>query len=240
MIRMVVLLLASVLLARPGSWAGAWQDAPTPQPLETPVEPASQQPEPQGTLATPATISSPVPGQVLQGNVLIAGSINVPGFQSAEMFFGYANDSTDTWFLIQSNGQPVPNGALAQWDTTTISDGVYTLKLVVIAQDGSQTTTTVPDLRVRNYTPVETDISTPVMAATAALDLAVALPATPTPSTTLTQTPAPLSTYALSPNPAGFSTLDISKGLLAGVLSVGAAFGIIGLYASLRKALRRD
>jgi hypothetical protein len=228
MIRMVVLLLASVLLARPGSWAGAWQDAPTPQPLETPVEPASQQPEPQGTLATPATISSPVPGQVLQGNVLIAGSINVPGFQSAEMFFGYANDSTDTWFLIQSNGQPVPNGALAQWDTTTISDGVYTLKLVVIAQDGSQTTTTVPDLRVRNYTPVETDFSTPVTAATAA------------PSTKLTQTPAPLSTYALPPNPAGFSTLDISKGLLAGVLSVGAAFGMIGLYASLRKALRRD
>jgi hypothetical protein len=235
MIRLLVLFLVAVLLIQPGTQAGAWQDAPTPQPLETQGEPATQQPGTQGTAFSPATISSPAPGQTLQGTVLIAGNIDVPSFQSAELFFGYANDSTDTWFPIQSSSQPAADGALAQWDTTTISDGVYTLKFVVIVQDGSQTITTVPGLRVRNYTPVETEPPSPVPAsATAALEQAATLPAAPT------QTPVPLSTSGLPPNPAELSTLDISKGLIAGVLSVGAVFGIIGLYAGLRKAARRE
>jgi hypothetical protein len=83
-------------------------------------------------------------------------------------------------------------------------------------------------------------VSPVTISSTAALEQAATLPAALAPTATLTQTPAPLSTSSLPHNPAELSTLDISIGLIAGVLSVGAIFGIIGLYAGLRRAVRRD
>ncbi len=179
-------------------------------------------------VAAPAGISitSPQPGEALQGVVNIGGNTAVEGFQSAEISFAYSNNPTDTWFLIQSSAAPVAaGGVLAAWDTTTLTDGSYTLRLRVTLQDGSQLTADVPGLRVRNYTPVET--STPS---------ATPLPATPggqatrSPVATVqAATPTPL-----PPNPVEITSEEIVGSLAKGILAVLGMFLAGGLYALAR------
>jgi hypothetical protein len=154
--------------------------------------------------------------------VTITGSSNVAGFASAEVSFAYANDPTGTWFLITSSGQPVAQGTLAVWDTMTITDGLYTLRLRVKLGNGSYVDAIVPDLRVRNYTQVET--STPT---------AAPLQATPVTNATATATPYPTPTF-LPPNPAGLSPSSIYASLGYGALIVAALFLLFGLYTRLR------
>lgn len=105
-------------------------------------------------------ISSPLPGQALQGSVSIQGETNVQGFTHGELSFAYTNDTTDTWFLIQSMDAP-GRGELFRWDTTAITDGNYKLRLVVTLKDGRQSTVIISGLRVRNYSPIETDTPAP-------------------------------------------------------------------------------
>ena len=79
------------------------------------------------------------------------------GFQSAELDFGYLNDPTQTWFLITLSSEPLSGGKITEWDTTTITDGNYTLRLVVTQQDGNQVVATSEGIRVRNYSMIETE-----------------------------------------------------------------------------------
>ena len=79
----------------------------------------------------------PKQGDVLQGVVTIRGSSNETGFLSAEVDFAYAGDTTGTWFLIATGSQPVDSNILASWDTTTITDGNYNLRLRVTLTDGT-------------------------------------------------------------------------------------------------------
>lgn len=101
-------------------------------------------------------ITSPGPGDALQGVVTITGTSRVTDFASCEISFRFANDPTDTWYLIQQSRDSVKDGALAAWDTTTIADGEYRLRIMVILSDGQEVETIVDGLRVRNYTPIET------------------------------------------------------------------------------------
>ena len=82
-------------------------------------------------------------------------------FQSVELTFAYANNPTKTWFLIYQGITPVMNGPLAAWDTSMITDGDYDLRMVITFLDGSQQTVEAAGVRVRNYSPVETDTPTP-------------------------------------------------------------------------------
>jgi len=76
-------------------------------------------------------IQSPVTGQALQGTIPILGDLAASGFSSAELLFSYADNPTGTWFLIQIFTEVPEDGPLVQLDTTTISDGSYTLLLVI-------------------------------------------------------------------------------------------------------------
>jgi len=98
---------------------------------------------------------TPTDGQVLQGNVEVKGSIPSEGFVSATLAYAYADSDSETWFLISTISQPVNNDVLAIWDTSTISDGDYQLKLTVTRQNGQVQDVIVKKLLVRNYTPVE-------------------------------------------------------------------------------------
>jgi hypothetical protein len=169
------------------------------------------------------SILSPQAGGVLQGQVTITGNNNITGFVSAEISFGYTHDPTDTWFLIASSSQPVTQGTLAVWDTTTITDGLYALRLRVRLGDGSYVDAIVPDLRVRNYTPVETNTPT-----------AVLLESTPVPNATATATPYPTPT-ALPPNPAALTPINVYTSFGYGVAGVLLFFLIIGVYAWARR-----
>ena len=99
-----------------------------------------------------AELTSPQPGQVVSGLVTLSGTADHPAFNRYEVSFAYVEDTTDTWFSI---GEPVNtrviDGRLALWDTSTITDGDYSLRLGVWLQDGRSLEAVVPGVRVRNY-----------------------------------------------------------------------------------------
>src|SRR5215211_4040440 len=89
-------------------------------------------------------IRSPAPNDILRGPVNIIGSTNLPDFISAQLDFSYVSSPADTWFPIQALSQPVFDSPLYTWDTTTITDGDYILRLRVFVADGSVQEVRVP------------------------------------------------------------------------------------------------
>ncbi|RPI31214.1 MAG: hypothetical protein EHM70_12000, partial [Chloroflexota bacterium] len=159
-------------------------------------------------------ILSPLSGQALRGSVPVIGNTLVEGFQSAELSFAYDGDATHTWFWIADLAEPVADARLADWDTSTLTDGNYALRLMVTRLDGSHFSATMTGLRVRNYTPIETETLTPSLTSVPGI--------TPVPTATLTPIPTLtpiLPTPTLLPaNPAQVSPRDIQESLLRGVL----------------------
>jgi len=166
---------------------------------------------------------SPQPGDVLQGLVTILGSSNETGFLSSEVDFTYTGDTTGTWFLVVTGSQPIDSNTLATWDTTTITDGNYDLRLRVYLTDGTHLDAIIPNLRVRNYTPVETPTPAPT-----------AIQPTLTPTETLTPTPFPTPTD-LPANPAVLTQKDISTSLAYGGMGTVIFIIILGIYFWLRR-----
>lgn len=177
-------------------------------------------------------ITSPQSGRIVQGVVVISGSITVLGFSSYELSFSYNNDPTDTWFTLQTSSLPVVDGELGIWDTTVLTDGDYSLRLRVFLLDSSFQDITVTDLSVRNYTAVPTATMTPTATTVAQFvvptaQLVAPAPATATPSRS-TPTPFP-------PNPAGLQTPSIASALTRGALLAFLLFLGFGILLRLRR-----
>lgn len=191
---------------------------------------------PTGSAIPPASVEllSPEPGQAVQGTLSILGHTAVEGFASAELAFAYTENPTDTWFLINITSTPISHGVLAEWDTTTISDGRYSLRLVVNLVDGAQVVQSISGLRVRNYTPIETD--TPMPTDTPAPGEPPTATATPEP----TATPLPPTPTPPPPNPAAIAPVEILSSLTTGVLIVFGLFGFGILIGWLRSFRRRS
>ena len=187
--------------------------------------------------ALPVFIISPANVQAVQGMVSVIGTTQTPGFKSAELSFGYQDDPTHTWFLIVESAETASAGVIAEWDTTTLTDGVYQLRLIVNLEDGGQYLVKVKGIRVRNYTPIETDTPLPNVP-TSTLSPGQMPPATPTP--TRTASPIAPTLTPLPPNPAVITPDDIRANLLNGVVLAVLIFAVIGLYGLLRKRLRED
>ncbi len=177
-----------------------------------------------------AVVTSPKPGEALQGKISISGTVQAEGFQSYEVSFSYQRDTTNTWFLIDQGKEVVTAGPLASWDTTTISDGTYRLRLTVFLKDGKAVQTMVTGLRVRNYTTVETATPAPVNASGTEI-VATPLPADYKPNF---QTPTPLGF-----NPAQVTKQDLNNSLMYGGLAALGLFVILGLYLGVRSLFRR-
>jgi len=174
-------------------------------------------------------VASPKPGQALQGVVTITGSTNIANFQSAEVSFRYDRQDNSSWFLLQQSSQPVDNGSLATWDTTTIADDTYRLRVVVTLQDGSTLETEVPGLRVRNYTAIETNTPSPTNEATQS---------GPVSANNTTQTVLPTPTD-LPANPAQVSPANLATSAVQGSLFTAIIFMCIGGYLLVRSFTRR-
>jgi len=188
---------------------------------------ATASPTPSPTPKPGAMILSPMPGQALQGLVPINGITAQEGFRAAELEFAYTYDLTHTWFLINESDKPVAGGLLAQWDTTTLTDEIYDLRLTVFLNDGRRDSMTVSGLRVRNYTPIETDTPTPITPTSTPVPGDTPVPTiTPTP----TVTPIPPTFTPFPPNPAQLSTQDIATNLGKGALAVVGMFALMGIY----------
>lgn len=175
-------------------------------------------------------ITSPSTGQVLQGNVNIAGTISADNFSSAELLYAYSQNENSTWFPITMISQPVSNGILGIWDTSTISDGDYKIKLAVKTNDGNEKEVVIDKMLVRNYTPVE---STPTPKATVVplSDLsATAIPTQTATPTTIAATPFPANPGALTTNQIDTS---LKNGLIVGLVLIISA-GIYLFFRNLR------
>ncbi len=178
------------------------------------------------------TIESPIDDQALQGSVVIHGNASLDEFLFYEVDFSYSQDSSRTWFLIQESDIPVLDGILAVWDTTTITDGEYSLRLLVSQADGTRIEVIIDNLRVNNYTPMEKDTDSP-FTATPAQDepTTSSAPRTSSTSTITSQPPTPTS---LPANPAEISSSQMILSLGNGALIAIWIFTLLGTYLAIK------
>lgn len=177
-------------------------------------------------------IISPAAGDILRGQVNIIGSTNVPDFVSAELDFAYASDSTGTWFPIQTLSQPVFDSPLYTWDTTSITDGDYVLRLRVYIGDSSFQDVTVPVKVQNDVVPV-----TPTVLPTATAEQEFVLiptpfllAASPTPTNVPRPTPTPLPA-----NPVSLGSNTVLASLGRGALVILGLFAFAGLILRFRR-----
>jgi hypothetical protein len=178
-------------------------------------------------------ISFPVPNDVLRGRVNIIGSTNVPDFVSAQLDFSYASSPADTWFPVQTLSQPVVESLLYTWDTTTITDGDYILRLRVFVSGGSFQEVTIP-LKLQNDTipatpTVIVPTSTPEQE-TILIPTPFLLASSATPTDLPHPTPSPLPA-----NPASLEPGTILFSLGRGALVILGLFAFAGLILRLRR-----
>ncbi|MDZ4158471.1 MAG: hypothetical protein U1B80_01660, partial [Anaerolineaceae bacterium] len=123
---------------------------------------------------------------------------------------------------------------LGIWDTTTITDGDYRLRVLVRLTDGRQLTTEVPSLRVRNYTPK--GYYTPVEMIPTATPVEMPEPESLA-QPVITNTPLPLAAPAAE-NPLQITSTRLVSSLGIGLAATLALFGGIGVYLALRAISR--
>lgn len=173
-------------------------------------------------------VISPRAGEALLGNIEISGVTEIPDFARTEVEFRYTNDPKDTWFLISETDKTVNPGKIADWDTTTTTDGNYDLRVTVVLKSGESKSVIIHGVRIRNYSPVETP--TPVKSgATAKLEVTEV---TPLPTRTLRPTP-----VVLSANPAVLTSVDLNSSLIRGAAAGIGFFLAFAIYWIVKKSL---
>jgi hypothetical protein len=106
-----------------------------------------------------SAITTPVSGSAIQGKVDVSGYIKSTNFVRYDLDFSHSPGPEDGWFNIKTSDKNPPDGLLGVWDTSSISDGNYRLRLTVYYKDSTKAEYFANEIRVRNYTPIET--STP-------------------------------------------------------------------------------
>ena len=181
----------------------------------------------------PIAITSPGADEVLRGQVTITGKVDAPSFVSAQLDFAYASNPTDTWFNIQTFSQPIVDSTLATWDTTSITDGDYILRLRVNFENSTSQEVTIP-VKIGNDA-LPTPSPTPEMTSTpeeitGLIPTPFLLAASPTP----TEIPRPTPT-ALPANPVSLGQKQIYTSLGRGALVILGLFALAGLIIRVRR-----
>lgn len=189
---------------------------------------------PASTLAAPrlqfqGEVVSPRSNAVLRGQVAIEGTADHPEFWKYEVRVAPGLNPTasdDQWLRVLVREERVFGGQLAVWNTASVPDGVYTLRLRVVRLDGNWQDFDVRPLNVSNAAPptsapptlappTATPQATPTLASSpTALQSATPLVSfTPTGSPTPTGSLTPLvsTTPTASPTPEVVPTLQPSS-----------------------------
>ncbi|HJR81682.1 MAG TPA: hypothetical protein VJ821_16535 [Anaerolineales bacterium] len=180
----------------------------------------------------PLAITSPAADEALRGEVNITGSVNIPNFTVAQLEFAYVSNPTNTWFNIRTFSEPVVDSTLAVWDTRTITDGGYLLRVRATLDDGTSQEVTVPVAVLNDVA----EITPTAVPPTPTPEIAVQIPtpfllaASPTP----TEVPRPTPT-ALPSNPASLGKNEIYGSLGWGGLVMIGLFALGGLMIRLRR-----
>jgi hypothetical protein len=123
-----------------------------------------------------AVITYPEPFDALRGQVQIIGTAQHPQFQRYELYFKL-EPGEDWVFIGDAHTIPVVDGVLGMWDTTSLPDGTYSLRLRVVKLDGNYEEGFARQVLVANAQPTETP--TPEISPTPT-DTPTPLPPTPT------------------------------------------------------------
>ena len=198
-----------------------------------------------------ARITSPKAGDSLFGNVSITGTASNPNMARFILAWDSQDDETETWFQIGGPvTQQVKDGVLGQWNTTTVPDGRYQLRLRVVLRDGTVLNDIVQNLRVSNKQPTPLPTVPPTVT-----PIQATVPPTAGPSPTPliqqppTSTPRPAlptvpPTIAPPPSPepdspqvvVAFEALQ--NACCSGVYLAFFGFAVFGLYRLLHTRLR--
>lgn len=179
----------------------------------------------EGEIMDSPRVDYPRSGETIQGQVVISGRTEVEGFLYSEVFFGYAEVGDNEWFFISRQEQPIRNGVISSWDTFTISDGVYNLRILIHLQDGKVIEMIVNNLEVNNYSNVNSD----------RLAESTFAPGNTSQSTTT------LTRKTATPSPANPAEIDQKKYMqvvFQGLLITFVSFIVFGIYIGIRKLSR--
>jgi hypothetical protein len=82
-----------------------------------------------GCIPDQIMITFPEPGDPVSGTVNITGTADVPDFG----FYKYevASMGSQNWATIAANREPVRNDQLGEWNTASLTNGYYFLRLVI-------------------------------------------------------------------------------------------------------------
>jgi hypothetical protein len=101
-----------------------------------------------GCITGQIMITAPEPGSDVSGTVEITGTANTPNFG----FFKYevAQRGSQNWATISAEREPMVNEVLGQWNTTSLTNGDYFLRLVITDNVGVALEPCVIAVRVAN------------------------------------------------------------------------------------------
>jgi hypothetical protein len=91
-------------------------------------------------------ISSPRSGQDINGRVEISGTADIPNFGFYK--YEYSPLGSDIWTPISAGRSAVRDDLIGRWDTTEITPGDYSLRLVITDNTGSEQTPCIISVRV--------------------------------------------------------------------------------------------
>ena len=155
---------------------------------------------------TSPTISYPGEGEVVEGIVEIRGSVPDENFASAKLSYAYDGENAEDWFLISNIDAPTQDEVLGVWDTTTITDGTYQIRLRVREISGEKKDVIVTGIQVANYSRSEANLDEMVTTVTEV------------PSTQVTMQSIESNPTTLPANPATITTTDLRHTALTGLL----------------------
>jgi len=207
-------------------------------------------------------IISPTAGSQIRGTVPIIGSAVVPNFQFYKVEWGIGPNPSQWAVIGSTHEQQVINDQLEVWNTTTVPDDIYTLRLTGVKSDGNWEEFYVRNLHVVNSAPLATATPSPTATPEGTLT-ATPTPGETTPEPTVAVTPGATTgepsieqtpgvqiiapTAALMQPTATPTPSDTSDGLLPfdtsvlkdafvfGAASMGAVFVVVGLVLGLRR-----
>lgn len=183
----------------------------------------------------PPVIAQPAQDSAVRGVVQIVGTATHPQFQRYELYYApWPVPSDQSWvFIGDAHFNQQPLGLLGTWDSRSVPDGAYGLRVRVVRADGNYADSDARRVLVANTRPAESPtplelptaepFPTELPPTPAVVEVATVAP-TGTPEAQFTATPEPED--ALLPTPTGTrivaaATDDTSVSALAGQLFSG-------------------
>lgn len=124
----------------------------------------------------------------ISGIVSVVGTADVPGFAAYRLEYGSGAQPSSWTRLTPEISAVVHDGVLARWDTRALSNGTYSLRLVVQGSNGIEGQARVT-VQIANATPTAEPSPTPTWTPTPEPTLEPTITPTPPATPTLTATP---------------------------------------------------